>query len=54
VGGGVKYFVTRSIGLGGGINFAVGPGFHQASDCLNSYTDSYGAFDFQLGAEFIF
>ena len=54
MGGGVKYFVTRSIGLGGGINFAVGPGFHQAGDCSASYTDSYGAFDFQMGAEFIF
>jgi hypothetical protein len=54
VGGGVKYFVTRSIGVGGGINFAFGPGFHAASACFDSYTDFYGAVDFQLGAEFIF
>jgi hypothetical protein len=54
VGGGVKYFVTRSIGVGGGINFALGPGFHGASNCGGSYTDFYGAFDFQVGAEFIF
>ncbi len=54
VGGGVKYFVTRSIGVGGGINFALGPGFHADSDFRASYTDFYGAFDFQLGAEFIF
>src|SRR4030095_549320 len=54
VGGGVKYFVTRSIGVGAGVNVAGGPGFHGTSDCFNSYTDFYGAFDFQLGAEFIF
>lgn len=54
VGGGVKYFVTRAIGVGGGVNFAFGPGFHGASNCFNSYTDFYGAFDIQFGAEFIF
>jgi hypothetical protein len=53
-GGGVKYFVTRAIGVGGGFNFALGPGFHGSSDCFDTYTDFYGAFDFQVGAEFIF
>jgi hypothetical protein len=53
-GGGVKYFVTRAIGLGVGVNFALGPGFHADSPCgPNGYTDFYGAFDFALGAEFI-
>jgi hypothetical protein len=54
VGGGVKYFVTRSIGVGGGVDFTGGPAFHGAGDCFNSYTDFFGAFDFQVGAEFIF
>ena len=51
---GVKYFITRNIGLGGGINFAFGPNFHPASNCFGSYTDTYVAADFQIGAEFIF
>jgi hypothetical protein len=54
VGAGVKYFVTRSVGIGGGTNFALGPGFHGASNCFGPYTDFFGAFDFQLGAEFVF
>jgi hypothetical protein len=57
-GAGVKYFLTKNIGLGGGVNFALGPGFHGSGNCpgyfFPSYTDFYGAFDFQLGAEFVF
>jgi hypothetical protein len=49
----VKYFLKRNIAIGGGANFAFGPGFHEASVCSAGYTDFYGAFDFQLGAEFI-
>jgi hypothetical protein len=51
---GVKYFLLRNIAVGGGINTGFGPAFHQDSGCSVSYTDFYGAFDFQLGAEFIF
>ena len=36
------------------ITFEAGPGFHAGSNCFDSYTDFYGAFDFQMGAEFIF
>jgi hypothetical protein len=54
-GAGVKYFVTRKIGVGAKIDFAGGPGFHQASGCgmLKSYTDYFGYFDFMVGAEFM-
>ena len=56
VGGGVKYFVTRKIGLGAVFNFDFGPMYH-ASTALcghpGSYTDFFGSFDFLIGAEFI-
>jgi hypothetical protein len=52
-GAGAKYFLTRAVAVGAGVNFAMGPGFHGASSCTGSYTDFYAAFDFQLGAEFI-
>jgi hypothetical protein len=54
-GGGVKYFVTRKIGVGAKIDIAGGPGFHTAGVCGNprSYTDFFGYFDFMLGAEFM-
>jgi hypothetical protein len=55
-GGGVKYFVTRKIGVGAKIDIAGGPGFHQAAGgcgLLQSYTDFYGYFDFMVGAEFL-
>jgi hypothetical protein len=51
---GVKYFLLRNIGIGGGFNTGFGPAFHQDSNCALSYTDFYGAFDFQVGAEFLF
>lgn len=51
---GAKYFLTRNIGLGVGFNTGFGPAFHGASSCATGYTDFYGAFDFQLGAEFVF
>lgn len=54
-GGGVMYFLTRSIGVGGKIDFAGGPAFHgRGSVCgiNDSYTDFYGYFDFTFGAEF--
>ncbi len=52
-GAGVKYFVTPRIGVGGGIDFALGPAFHKGSPCSGSYVDFFGTFDFQVGAEFI-
>jgi hypothetical protein len=51
---GVKYFLLRNIGIGGGFNTGFGPAFHQDSNCSTGYTDFYGAFDFQVGAEFLF
>jgi hypothetical protein len=54
---GAKYFLTKRIGLG--INFAasLGPGFHGGSNVAscshNSYTDFYGGFEVNIGAEFI-
>jgi hypothetical protein len=55
-GAGVKYFVTRKIGVGAKFDFAGGPGFHQAGNScgtLKSYTDFFGYFDFMVGAEFM-
>lgn len=55
-GGGVMYFLTKKIGVGGKIDVAFGPGFHGAGNivCQNtSYTDFFGYFDFMVGAEFI-
>jgi hypothetical protein len=46
-GGGVKYFVTPRIGLGGEVNFTLGPGFY------NQHNEFYRAFDLGIGAEFI-
>jgi hypothetical protein len=51
---GVKYFLLRNLGIGGGFNTGFGPAFHQDSNCSVGYTDFYGAFDFQVGAEFLF
>jgi hypothetical protein len=56
VGAGVKYFVTRKIGLGAVFNFDFGPMYHASTPCrgtAGTYTDFYGSFDFLLGAEFI-
>jgi hypothetical protein len=55
-GGGVKYFLTKRIGVGAKIDVAFGPGFHEAGSpiCQNtSYTDFFGYFDFLVGAEFV-
>ena len=52
---GVKYFIKKWVGVGAGIDFDFGPAFHQATACKSGgrYTDLYGAFDFNIGAEFI-
>src|SRR5262249_18498130 len=55
-GAGVKYFLTKRIGVGVKFNVAGGPGFHSAGSvvCQNtSYTDFFGYFDFLIGAEFV-
>jgi hypothetical protein len=56
VGAGVKYFITRKIGLGAVFNFDFGPMYHASTPCRGlpgTYTDFYGSFDLLLGAEFI-
>jgi hypothetical protein len=54
-GGGVKYFVTPHIGLGGEFNFSLGPGFYSETcqGCNNAHTELFRAIDFALGVEFI-
>ncbi len=56
-GAGAKYFLTRRIGLGVNFAFAFGPGIHGGSSIAScnrsSYTDFYGAFEVNIGAEFI-
>ena len=46
-GGGLKYFITPRIGLGGEINFTIGPGFY------SGHNEFYRAFNMGIGAEFI-
>lgn len=46
-GGGLKYFVTPRIGVGGELDFTLGPGFYQG------HTEFYRAFNLAIGAEFI-
>jgi hypothetical protein len=56
-GAGAKYFLTKRIGLGVNFAFSFGPGFHTGSavpQCRrDGYTDFYGSFEFNIGAEFI-
>jgi hypothetical protein len=54
-GGGLRYFVTPHVGLGGEFNFTLGPGFYSetCNNCQNSHTEFYRAIDFGIGAEFI-
>lgn len=55
-GPGIKYFLTRRIGVGAKIDVAFGPGFHGAASPIcqdKSYTDFFGYFDFLVGAEFV-
>ena len=52
-GGGVKYFVTPRIGVGGELDFTLGPGFYSASNTIRSHTEFYRAFNFAVGAEFL-
>jgi len=52
-GGGVKYFVTPRIGVGGEIDFTLGPAFYSSSNYVRSHNEFYRAFNFAVGAEFI-
>ena len=46
-GGGLKYFITPRIGVGGEMSFTLGPGFY------SGHTEFYRAFNLGIGAEFI-
>jgi hypothetical protein len=52
-GGGLKYFVTPRIGVGGEIDFTLGPAFYGSSRYVQSHNEFYRAFNFAIGAEFI-
>jgi hypothetical protein len=54
-GGGLKYFVTPHVGLGGEFNFSLGPAFYSetCNGCNNSHNEFYRAIDFAIGAEFL-
>ncbi len=54
-GGGIKYFLKPRIAVGASVNFDMGPAFHDSTSCKagGRFTDFYGSFDFQVGAEFI-
>ncbi len=51
-GGGVKYFVHPRVGLGGEVNFTLGPGFYSGPN-NTGHNELYRAFNFAAGAEFI-
>jgi hypothetical protein len=51
-GGGLKYFVTPHVGLGGEINLTLGPGFYGGPN-NTGHNELYRAFNFGVGAEFI-
>src|SRR5207245_2070504 len=54
-GGGLKYFVTPHVGLGGELNVTLGPAWYSETcpNCNNAHTEFYRAVDFALGAEFV-
>lgn len=52
VGGGVYYFLTKNIGVGGELNFAFGPGFVSVNNVLGVGFNGY--VDFLAGARFAF
>lgn len=58
VAGGVKYFLLKWLGLGVELGFTGGPAFYEGTgNCsfqYKSHTEFYAAFDFVIGAEFIF
>jgi hypothetical protein len=54
-GGGLRYFVTPHVGLGGELGFTLGPAWYSetCTNCRNGHTEFYRAIDFALGAEFV-
>jgi hypothetical protein len=59
VGGGLKYFLTKNIGLGIDTGFVLGPGFYSGANglgCLiyRNHVEFYGSWDMGIGAEFVF
>jgi hypothetical protein len=56
MGGGIRYFPTRHVGIGGEVALTLGPAFYSdtCSDCNDSHVAFYRAFDFSTGVEFLF
>jgi len=60
IGGGVKYFLTKNVGLGLDSGFNLGPGFYggvnSGPDCVGyrSHIELYASWDLAAGAEFVF
>jgi hypothetical protein len=54
-GGGLRWFVTPHVGIGGELNVTLGGGFYSAScdGCNNGHNEFYRAIDFGIGAEFL-
>jgi hypothetical protein len=54
-GGGLKWFITPHVAVGGEIDIALGGAYYQQTcpNCANAHSEFYRAFDLGLGAEFI-
>jgi hypothetical protein len=54
-GGGLMYFVTRHVGLGGELGLTLGPAWYSETcpNCNNAHTELYRAIDVSLGAQFV-
>jgi hypothetical protein len=58
--GGLKYFLTRNVGVGAELAMTVGPGFYGGASAActdyyyGSHVELYAAFDLGVGAEFVF
>ena len=54
-GGGVRYFITPHVAVGGELQLTLGPAFYSPScpGCANGHNELYRAIDFAIGAEFI-
>jgi hypothetical protein len=52
-GGGVKYFLTPRIALGGEVDFGLGPAFYSQGNYNESHNEFYRAFNLAFGAEFL-
>jgi hypothetical protein len=52
-GGGVKYFLTPRVALGGEVDFGLGPAFYSQGNYPQSHNEFYRAFNLAFGAEFL-